>query len=795
MNDIEIGAVVRVHGEGGTHDIGKVVWVEPATMDPVAMKRRRFWYIEFPELNPTLKGEVKRRYIKAPVEASVVIARKRVDEGKLSFVPFQYPPEYFLDDEELQKSLSKAGLIRKSRRKLPVWKAKRDSLYELIRPLIGDAGKSRRQASDSCGIQERLIEQGRATVELAKRASQLGHKNADLVTFAFRKYLLNGSTKNALLPNFFHCGKPGTEKYCKTKTGAPKAPGKPVGYIQKESDRKKLRLGWKTHKKHGVSDEDAYVATMKDHYAESIVWESPTKAVVKLLPKHMRPTKAEFRFHGPKGHPELASERIKLGENKFNRTERGLVGTTRDRIYAIGQLGVIDATSEDQRPVSRASKLLRLPTSWRTMIVDAGINYIFGVHRGFEKGGTIPGLLAMLHASEDKVEWASRHLGRVLEPGEWHSIVFKRVRGDNGDLKSETGIATLASAEIGLEMTRSYAAEHKIVETTHKIIHRTADHKVAASTQGQALERGEREDEPCVNMMESWPGVLDAILRHNNEDPVPELLTLEMRQAGVGATRREILEYMIANGYVASAPYELSLFRAQCLPKLTGTIKGDGIHLHDPRYTNKGDGIHLHDPRHPKKKRYVPHLVYWAPWLHETGLTVKGGKSPIPVAVHLDPSFPSELWINIGGLKSLPLRHHDPEMNEVTLADWLYITDNDDLIEFLNRGDRESSDASRLASQAAVNSEALKAKRQEEAVQGKRAPRNANSANKRKNLLAEQEAAQLEKLGLAPPMDEDGSSDASDLNFSGIDLGFDQLADESSENLMASLRKEIANAG
>lgn len=780
MNNIEIGAMVRVHGEGGTHDIGKVVWVERATTDPESIKRQRFWYIEFPELNPTLKGEVKRRYIKAPVEASVVIARARVDEGKLSFVPVQYPAEYFLDDEELQKTVSNAGLIRKSRRKLSAWKAKRDSLYELIRPLIGDEGELRKQASGKCSIQERLIEQGQAAVELAKRAAELGHKNADLVTFAFRKFLLNGSTKNALLPNFFHCGKPGTEKYCMTKTGAPNAPGKPEGYIQKESDRKKLKLGWKRHKKVGVSDEEAYTATMTDYYAESIVWVSPTKAVVKLLPKHMRPTKGEFRFHGPKGHPELASERIKLGENKFNRTERGLVGTTRDRIYAIGQLGVIDATSEDQRPVSRASKLLRLPTSWRTMIVDAGINYIFGVHRGFEKGGTIPGLLAMLHASEDKVEWAARHLGRVLKPGEWHSIVFKRVRGDNGDLKSETGIATLTSAEIGLEMTRSYAAEHKIVETTHKIIHRTADHKVAGSTQGQALERGEREDEPCVNMMESWPGVLDAILRHNNEDPVPELLTLEMRQAGVGATRREILEFMVANGYVASAPYELSLFRAQCLPKLTGAIKGDGIHLFDPRC--------------PNKKRYVPHLVYWAPWLHETGLTVKGGKSPVYVPVHLDPSFPSELWINIDGLKSLPLRHHDPEMNEVTLADWLYITDNDSLIEFLNRGDRESSDASRLASQAAVNSEALKAKRQEEAAQGKRASRGASSAKKRKNLLVEQEAAQLEKLGLAPPLSDGDSSVASDSDFAGIDMGFEQGEDESSENLMASLRRDIASA-
>ena len=779
MNDVEIGAMVRVHGEGRTHDIGKVVWVERVTTDPESMKRQRFWYIEFPELNPTLEGEVKRRYIKAPVEASVAIARKRVDEGKLSFVPFQYPPEYYLDDEELQKSLSVAGLTRKSRRKLPVWKAKRDSLYELIRPLIGDEGKPGKHASGKCGIQERLIEQGRATAELGKRASKLGHKNADLVTFAFRKYLLNGSTKNALLPNFFHCGKPGTEKYCAKKTGAPNKPGIP-GYIQKESDRRKLRLGWKTHKVNGASDEEAYLATMRDHYPESIVWHSPTEVVINLVPKNMRPTLGEFRTHGPKGHPELASGRIKLGENKFNRTERGLIGTTRDRIYAIGQLGVIDATSEDQRPVSRASKLLRLPTSWRTMIVDAGINYIFGVHRGFEKGGTIPGLLAMLHASEDKVEWAARNLGRALKPGEWHSIVFKRVRGDNGDLKSETGIATLTSAEIGLEITRSYAAEHKIVETTHKIIHRTADHKVAASTQGQALERGERADEPCVNMMESWPGVLDAILRHNNEAPVPELLTLEMRQAGVGATRREILEYMMANGYVASAPYELSLFRAQCLPKLTGTIKGDGIHLFDPRC--------------PNKKRYVPHLVYWAPWLHETGLTVKGGKSPIPVPVHLDPSFPSELWINIGGLKSLPLRHHDPEMNEVTLADWLYITDNDSLIEFLNRGDRESSDASRLASQAAVNSEALKAKRQEEAAQGKRASRSASSANKRKNLLAEQEAAQLEKLGLAPPLSDGDASDASDPDFAGIDMGFDQGEDESGESLMASLRKEIANA-
>lgn len=69
-----------------------------------------------------------------------------------------------------------------------------------------------------------------------------------------------------------------------------------------------------------------------------------------------------------------------------------------------------------------------------------------GIYVGFEHVSTSTALLAILNAAKDKVAFC-REWGIEIEPWQWHSRVFKRVKADNGELKSQKGFVALSDME------------------------------------------------------------------------------------------------------------------------------------------------------------------------------------------------------------------------------------------------------------------------------------------------------------------------------------------------------------
>jgi hypothetical protein len=715
---IGLGDVLRVHFENAYTDIGKVVWLNKYT--------DTLWWIPFPR-----KANGNRAaYIKAPVQWRLSKANESLEEtghNRLSAISYKAPDEWSLSDEELQKRHSSARLTRKSRRDLTAWKRKRDDDFKIIEPII--------MANDRYV----LIETDQAPALAAIRAKELGVKPSRIIRL-LRLYMMAWGERNCLLPAWANCGNAGTKKISAVKTGRPnkatkKDPSK-AGLACQKSDHAAMAAGYKKYKvKMGLSVYKAYIRTMEEYYCESVVWLSPTKAEIVLLPKCERPTESEFKTHGPAGKREYAAARLNLGEIFHERNARGLTGSARDGIEAFGQSGWIDSTSEDQTPVSSSSKLKILPSTYRTMVMEGYTSYILGLHSGFEHSSVMTGLMALYHAASPKSGWC-RHYGVEITEGEWHSFMLKRVRGDNGDLKGERGIQTLSQAQITFEIVRAFAAELKgPLEAGHKVIHRSTEHDNAGSTKGRQRKRGEPAPEAaaCRTHYENMPHLIGAVLRHNNIDHVPELLTLEMRNDGVEPTRKAIFEWMIGMGYVVSEPIDLDHLRAQCLPRLKATIKANGIHLRDPR-----------DERY-----FIPGLVYWCDWIHARGLTEKGRRKGIETEIFLNPSCLAEAWIYLGGgVHRLDLRTKDAHMHEVALCDWLSICDDDSLRAFVRQDGIESYDAGRIASNQAQNEISAKAKREEEAQQVVAIAPKSTTAGKRANAVQEKELEKLKRLGL-----------------------------------------------
>lgn len=781
-----------MHDDEGYRDIGRVVHVSD--------DKTYYWWIAFPQIKspknraqdentqaPTdkaskadLPGKHQGRlqpYIKRPRVAKIADAVVQIKQGLLSTCEFAVPHEWSLTDDELKRlEEKKSRLLAPSRRKYSRWIAHRDRSWSLIKPIIARATELQvttghlletgeafdiilQLCSDTAGVKET---QPNAAGDAQAVGSQHPARQ-QAIEQAFFRYLLGGCEKNALLPGWRNCGAKGTKKFSSVKTGRPNREARLNtsdrslrGHICTDLDRKNLARGWKRYLIGNTTEEQAYLATMEEYYAKSVTYLGPGKRDVVLLEPHLRPTQAEFRSHGIAKRPEAMPSAIHMGEIAYSQEKRPLRGKARDGMIAVGQVGWIDSTPEDQNLVSDASRHKLLPTSHRTMIVDGASEYILGVYAGFEPSSTMTGLLALLHAGQSKVAWCARY-GVTIEESDWLAFTPRRLRGDNSDLKSDEGIHTLLASEVGLEVVRAWWASHKApVESKHKVLHRNADHLSAGTSRGRQRKRGERpaDEDACLTFTEKMPTLIRAILQHNNDDRVPHLLDMEMRGDGIEPTRKAIFEWRVKNNYVTTEPTNLQLLKAKCLPKFRARVDGGSIKLYDPREKNG--------------TRLIPDLEYWSDWLHDAGATARAKKGVVDCEVQLDPTYPAEAWVNAEGMHRLEMRTDDPLKLNVTLWDWILITDDDNLKTFLARGVAQNKRATHLSSARAANEEAQAAKEVELQQASELPSKKKRKESKRTNRQEEIAAQKLQLAGLgslAPAPESFGLPAASDDDY------------------------------
>lgn len=709
--------VLRRHAPGGTIDARIVHCAEPSDGD--GGEPGRIWVIESAraQTEPDAEGlEVAKGaevavtagtapvwYIRSPKVIALAAVRKGLEEGLYSLAEFEPPQRARYDDEELLAGRTPDFLLRRSRARPVRWVARRTKNKEMIAPIV---------AHDDFA----LFEAGLLNELIAQRAAQLGHKTSDRVRRLTLQFLLGGRQDWALLPNWEAAGGLGTSKVCKKKTGHPniEAARHPRGSEERAAvggytcslvDRGKLRSGWKKFKTRGVSDERAFGLTNDEYYALSVQivgTGKEAKRKVELRHPNERPTLTQFQRWGPTKEDRAA--RINMGVHAFKMQHKGSYNAIRKSPVHLGVKAFIDSTSEDQTLVSEASRLKVIGTSHRTVVVLGGLGYILGVYSGLESPSTLTALMAVMNCIENKQAFCKRH-GRDIEPGEWISFMPRGIFADNGELKSELGIATLLACDISLTFVRAYDPKPKqIVEHNHHKLHSEIDHDNEGSTEGRARERGEvaLADEASLTHAEHMPLLIDAILWINNTEPVPHLLTMEMRRDGVKATRRAILEWLMANGYATSEPTNIEALRVRCLPKLRAVITRQGVEIFDPRQGH----INL-----------ISNLLYESAYLHESGLSDKAAKRRIPCEVHIDPCDISVVWLTgAGPLRRLDLCSPDPELCKVVLRDWLEICDDDALQLHLDREFRDNAYTSRVSTQRRANKQAKNAKREEAAA-------------------------------------------------------------------------------
>lgn len=624
-----------------------------------------YWKIDINQKGgDNANGPIRRKahYIKAPSKHSKSDLLTQVEAGKVRLQDFQLEGQRALPvamvtdarpNEKHQRSIS-------SRRKIEASVDSAKVLFELIRPLV-----------ERTRIEELVdVECVRA---YAKSLERKCVAKAVVVIRAVRAYLIGGCTLEALLPAYDLCGSPGKPRYPRTsKDGEIRRPGRKniayqAGHHQHLAPpctsalRSLLIRGYRKFKRsRKISVEQAYYLTLAEYFAESTVLVGNT-VEVKLLPMDQLPTIAQFRRHGPGEDPVQAAARLNIGESRWRKNHRPLVSDERSNLRAAGEQAVIDSTSDDQNLVLSVDRTVLMPTSWNSKVLCQYTGYVAGIYSGFERPSTLTNLLAIGHAAQNKVEYCRRYGVQITEE-DWMPLHFRRIRADNGELKSREGIVAMTSSEINIEFLRAYAADAKgSGESIHMQTQRGFGHQLPGSTMGNTHERGDENpvQNACMTHAEYMAQLIRWILVHNNVEPVPHLLTMEMRSANVSPTRAAILKWMIKVGYVCTEPVLAEDVRRRCLPRLTGKISRKGITVFDPTTLDS---------------RIVPHLRYTSNELTKTVLAAFTEGQSQDIYVHMDIADLGRVWFEHKGKLIEAFRvKADPGLDELTLKEFIDI--------------------------------------------------------------------------------------------------------------------------
>lgn len=650
--------IAIIEKDGARRDEAVIVHVEDL----------HYWSIALPQRN--MSGSRFKHHIPEPQRVPTQSLQARIDQKAVELrgivrTNFQAMP---IADIELLANETHKPRARKVRRALNIMYMQ----WNWIEPYIKQAG---------AGMETLLDTQ--AASAYARVAATKHKVNPKRIVRAIRAYLLGGMRMQALLPAWERSGAPGKQRFPKESAegGTLSRPGRrnvavlagkteSLGVLATEDVREKLRLGYRKFKtSKNISLETAYYLTLGTYWAESVEITNQRRCI-KLLPLDMLPTFDQFRRHGPGGDHKRSVRRINIGEHRWELNYQERPGSERDLLKAAGQCASIDSTSNDQYLVLSVDRNVVMPMSWNTKVRENYTGYIASIYSGFEPPSTLTSLIAIGLATESKVDFCKRY-GVSIKEDEWLNINFRRIRADNGELKSETGVGTLTGASVSAEFVKAYAANRKGgVESAHYQLQSGATHQLPGSTHGRPHQRGEVNPlrDACLTHEEYMYHVIKWVLKHNNVDRVEHLLTLEMRRENVEPTRVSILKWMIKKGYVVTDAANQQDLRAACFPRVRGKVGRDGIRIFDPS---------------SRDVRYVPGLRYHSAALSETGLTDRGITADIDV--HINPSDISKVWIRYRGLIEAHLVTHDPELASLSLREWLLIAESDRLAQYLSK--------------------------------------------------------------------------------------------------------------
>lgn len=680
-------------------------------------------------------------YVRSPrVEPATRLAAQLKDRRGVCLVDFELPEHWLWSEAQLNGEAGD-GMGERYRRNPKGWSARAKKAYALIEPFV--KGRSI----------ESILHDPEFRSWPAKRATKL-RKRIVAVRRALNAFLLGMGNQRALLPWYIRSGGRGQQKFSKVDTGRPDIGAVELGLKRSKphlssATRKILKLGYRKYLKPGVSLKQALAKTRHNYMAKSVVWDGPN-CKVKLKPEAFDITEAMFRYWGTRDSGSLRPREIQRGETVAKKEYLRRMNGFKGRLQTANGTAFVDSTSCDQTLVSAASSLRVLTAPWRTEVMGGAVDYVFGMHVGFESPSATTALLAILSAASDKSAWCAKY-GHDIGPRDWYSCTFNTFVLDNGEGKGGLAMRALQDLEATASYGIAYDAINKSpVEAGHRSRQQKIDHRLPGSTMGRRKRRGEpdRAQLACLTFPDYMHELIGEVLYLNNEAHV-DPLRLEMYDGLKERTRRGILEWLMAHHYVSSSAVDLTSLTVACLPRLKAVLHGNGVRIFNPCI---------------KEEQLIPELLYRSEWLEKSGYLEQAHRRPRRIEIHLNPSEPDHIYLNLNGLKCLDLVTHDPELHKVCLLDWLLICADSKCVGYLSRAKEIQHEVNKAASIDAKARSGRAKQREEIARAGKAPTKTERQSNRRENTTTE--AAGMN--GIPRPLPDASTSNLRALSPKGI---------------------------
>lgn len=399
-----------------------------------------------------------------------------------------------------------------------------------------------------------------------------------------------------MLPNSPDGGGKGQDRFGKNgvRLGAPNQAAKEgntllAGKICDKQDRQNMRDAYLMFVRPGVQKQDAFYAFSSTFYSDGYKNENGHKLPL-LLPAHQRPTEREFFDHGPDNPDRESTLRRMLGDGEWAKDIRPLIGSARDGVFSIGQVGSLDASPIDVNLVSCFDNTRPIGVPRGLFVREANLGLWCGAHNVIGGPGTADALLTILRAALSK-EKVLRRLGlNDIPPDDFVDHLFTRLLSDNGELRAILGIETCAKkVRTTIEFVESGRADRNSPsESGHHARHAGLDHKLPGTTLGRQPKRGE--PMPISRALLSLYGYERLMWQwmhwSNAKQLVPHLVPTEMKRALAGKsylpTRIQIYRWAEKEGYVTHRQIDPLHLRSNLLPVFKASVLRNGLVLHRP---------------------------------------------------------------------------------------------------------------------------------------------------------------------------------------------------------------------
>lgn len=693
-------------------------------------EHRIIWFSKEENLATLIRTDTKE--LKKPKTYPYTVVLDWIREKKLIFIPKEkVVPQLKLSDQQLAKRYPPRKPKENSKDadeeliSAPLkYRRKWLPFVEEVKPFLTDVWRKKRSLS--------------SVLEPACKKYDLPLNESYQVLYRF---LANKCSKLSVIPLKFYCGGPN-----KKRAGKGYALGRRTDKVRKENGKNtnfKLTPEWlqrisDTYQEtiaRGVTPGDAY-STFLNLYCIVSAEKVGEKTEITYLPIGKRPSPSQFLRHGPDGDPEQELWRKQLVNQEYEKNYRPLDGNTDPITLRTGVSAHVDASSNDRYLVSIFDAAQTIGTARAIPVVDQDIGYIWGVYSGFRVNKEAA-RLAIFDAATDKVAKCARY-GIIIEPRDWYSHVAAEYVADKGEFNCDPVRDSLGELNTSIEYVATGRADLRgRGERTHGLLH---DHNANGSTFGKFRTRGERD--PAIgadqNIFQYTRELIRIILWHNNFAPVPHLLTTEMRQAGVQATRRDILEYSMKMGYHHRLSYNEDDLILALAPEYDAVVTRDGVYPVVQRNIDSGNEIILNE------LRYLGPFVESERWLERVRKTDRRFR----IKVRLNPGDPSSIWYQDTdtGLHRLDLATTDPLIKRLATIQDLTLRKTEDAIAQNDVANAAQEERARIQLQNNAERKAI-AQRKAEAIlasTGKKG--NSSKASGRRAAMQKEVAA----LGQSP---------------------------------------------